>query len=178
MRVLLIDDDEVFRTTLARALTRRGLSVMAVADAAAALASLDDFKPSHGVVDLRLADDSGLNLIPALLVQQPTLKLLMLTGYSSLATAVEAIKRGAVNYLAKPVGADDILRALALDAHASEQSTLMDSTDMLLSVDRLAWEHIQRVLMEEAGNVSSTARRLGMHRRTLQRRLLKRPVAQ
>lgn len=180
MRLLLIDDDEAFRNALARVCTRRNCTVMAVADGAAALACLDEFKPSHCVLDLRLANESGLNIIPALLACSSELKILMLTGYSSLATAVEAIKRGAINYLAKPVSADDILRAfgtLPADS-ASRARTEPEAEEGLLSVDRLAWEHIQRVLLEEAGNISSTARRLGMHRRTLQRRLMKRPVAQ
>lgn len=104
----------------------------------------------------------------------------MLTGYSSIATAVEAIKRGALNYLAKPASADDILRALAEapGEPAVAGAVVAEIPEQPLSVDRLAWEHIQRVLMEEGGNISSTARRLGMHRRTLQRRLFKRPVSQ
>ncbi|MEL0028433.1 MAG: response regulator [Perlucidibaca sp.] len=178
MRLLLVDDDEIFRETLARACRRRGHEVATAADGAGAQAQLASFAAEACVLDLRLASESGLNLVPELLACAPRLNILMLTGYSSIATAVEAIKRGAVNYLAKPATADDILRALgeAEAGQAEEVAADLDGQD--LSVDRLAWEHIQRVLMEEGGNISSTARRLGMHRRTLQRRLLKRPVSQ
>ncbi len=177
MRLLLVDDDEVFRDTLARACQRRGHAVVTAADGASALARLGDFLPEACVLDLRLASESGLQLLPALLERAPGLRILMLTGYSSIATAVEAIKRGAVNYLAKPATADDILRALGV-MDVVELAEDEADEGQALSVDRLAWEHIQRVLLEEGGNISSTARRLGMHRRTLQRRLLKRPVAQ
>lgn len=177
MRLLLVDDDEVFRETLARACRRQGHEVVTAGDGEAAQAALAAFAPEACVLDLRLASESGLNLLPRLLAQAPALNVLMLTGYSSIATAVEAIKRGAVNYLAKPATAEDILRALA--AGSREQvAVVTDAEAPALSVDRLAWEHIQRVLLEEGGNISSTARRLGMHRRTLQRRLLKRPVLQ
>lgn len=180
MRLLIVDDDEAFRLTLARACERRGCTVQTAANAEAALAALPSFAPDHCVLDLRLASESGLALIPELLARNPGLHILMLTGYSSIATAVEAIKRGAVNYLAKPAMADDILRALQGSVVSDGKLSLAaaDGEEAALSVDRLAWEHIQRVLLEEGGNISSTARRLGMHRRTLQRRLGKRPVAQ
>lgn len=175
MRLLLVDDDDVFRETLARACRRQGHEVATAADGAAARDQVLAFAPEACVLDLRLASESGLSLVPELLALSPALSILMLTGYSSIATAVEAIKRGAVNYLAKPATVEDILRALG-EAAEGEREAAEDGQD--LSVDRLAWEHIQRVLLEEGGNISSTARRLGMHRRTLQRRLLKRPVAQ
>lgn len=177
MRLLLVDDDEVFRETLARACRRQGHEVVTAGDGGAAQAALAAFAPEACVLDLRLASESGLNLLPLLLAQAPELNVLMLTGYSSIATAVEAIKRGAVNYLAKPATAEDILRALAAGSR-EPVAVVADAEVPALSVDRLAWEHIQRVLLEEGGNISSTARRLGMHRRTLQRRLLKRPVLQ
>ena len=180
MRLLIIDDDEAFRTTLARACERRGCTVAAAGDAESALALATGFAPERCVLDLRLGGESGLSLIPDLLARQPALGILVLTGYSSIATAVEAIKRGALNYLAKPASADDILRALAEapGEPAAAGAVVAEIPEQPLSVDRLAWEHIQRVLMEEGGNISSTARRLGMHRRTLQRRLFKRPVSQ
>lgn len=177
--LLIVDDDEAFREALARSCARRGHVVRTAGDGAAALVCLDEFAAEQCVLDLRIGAESGLALIPGLLARRPTLEILMLTGYSSIATAVEAIKRGAMNYLAKPASAEDILRALeaggAAELPAEDEATLPGAS---LSVDRLTWEYIQRVLMEEGGNISSTARRLGMHRRTLQRRLLKRPVAQ
>lgn len=176
MRLLIIDDDESFRTALARACQRRGCKVAIAADRASALGQALEFEPDAAVVDLRLSDASGLSLLPELLAIRPDLRMLMLTGFSSIATAVEAVKRGAVNYLAKPASVEDILRALAIDVATPTAPSPIALTPEL-SVDRLAWEHIQRVLLEENGNVSSSARRLGMHRRTLQRRLGKRPVA-
>lgn len=178
MRLLLVDDDEVFRETLARACRRQGHEVVTAADGETARSAVAEFVPEACVLDLRLASESGLNLVPGLLTLAPALNILMLTGYSSIATAVEAIKRGAVNYLAKPATAQDILRALGEGRREPVAVAADDEAGQALSVDRLAWEHIQRVLLEEGGNISSTARRLGMHRRTLQRRLLKRPVSQ
>ncbi len=182
MKILLIDDDAVFRQTLARTLTRRGCVCVEAADSAQALQQLREHAPDACVLDLRMGDESGLQLLPQLLaahaqLNMAELNVLMLTGYSSIATTVEAIKRGAVNYLAKPASADDILRALQNAGPPTEVESATAGNDAL-SVDRLAWEHIQRVLLEEDGNISSTARRLNMHRRTLQRRLSKRPVAQ
>ena len=116
--------------------------------------------------------DSGLVLLPKLLELDPEMRVVILTGYSSIATAVEAIKRGACNYLCKPADADDVLAALSAE-HADLDSLVPENP---MSVDRLQWEHIQRVLTEHAGNISATARALGMHRRTLQRKLQKRPV--
>lgn len=171
-KFLLIDDDALFVTTLARALERRGFYVQLAMDRASALACACQFKPDFVVLDLRLAEESGLNVLQDILAILPETQIVMLTGYSSLATAVEAVKRGAVNYLAKPADCDTILRSLSLAPKVIEAES-----EQLVSVDRLAWEHIQRVLLEEGGNISATARRLGMHRRTLQRRLHKRPLA-
>lgn len=175
MHLLIVDDDEVFAETLARACRRRGCEAVTAGNGQGALAALSDPSISGCVLDLRIADESGLQLIPELLQRRPGLRILMLTGYSAIATAVEAIRRGATDYLAKPAPVDDILRALQGE-HVPVK--LLPDGDSSPSVDRLAWEHIQRVLLEEGGNVSATARRLGMHRRTLQRRLMKRPVAQ
>ena len=128
--------------------------------------------PDYAVLDLKMEGDSGLVLLPKLLELDPEMRVLILTGYSSIATAVEAIKRGACNYLCKPADADDVLAAL-LSQHADLDSLVPENP---MSVDRLQWEHIQRVLSEHDGNISATARALGMHRRTLQRKLQKRPV--
>lgn len=170
---LVIDDDEVFRQTLSRGLQRHGCQVAMAADEASALALLSEHRFDACVLDLRLNDESGLLVLPRLLALQADLRILMLTGYSSIATAVEAIKRGASHYLAKPVSISDILRVFD-----DELAPIKEPVIEPPSVDRLAWEHIQRVLLEENGNISACARRLGMHRRTLQRRLAKRPVAQ
>lgn len=170
---LVIDDDEVFRQALSRGLQRQGCKVAMAADEASALMLLSENYFDACVLDLRLNDESGLLLLPRLLALQADLRVLMLTGYSSIATAVEAIKRGASHYLAKPASIADILRVFS-DELTPEQALVVEPA----SVDRLAWEHIQRVLLEENGNISACARRLGMHRRTLQRRLAKRPVAQ
>lgn len=171
-RMLLLDDDPAFAAALAQALRRRGhqVSVAHDGDTALALAAEADFDAA--VLDLRLAADSGLRLIAPLKAAQPELRILLLTGYASIATAVEAIKLGAVHYLAKPAGVEEILAALGresgdADAMAAEEP---------MSVDRLEWEHIQKVLAENEGNLSATARALKMHRRTLQRKLSKRPV--
>lgn len=172
-RILVIDDDEVFRHTLARAFQRRGIETVAVGEGAAALAALAAGRFDGCVLDLKLAGESGLQLLPALLARAPGLAVVMLTGYASIATAVEAVKQGAVNYLAKPADADEILAALA-GAATLATAAVQDAVPM--SVDRLEWEHIQKVLAETGGNISETARLLGMHRRTLQRKLQKRPV--
>lgn len=170
--LLLVDDDEVFTRVMARAMSRRGLrvSIAGSADEGLALAKAD--LPDYAVLDLKMDGDSGLVLLPKLLELDVEMKVLILTGYSSIATAVEAIKRGASNYLCKPADADDVLAAL-LSEHA-DLETLVPENPM--SVDRVQWEHIQRVLGEHEGNISATARALGMHRRTLQRKLQKRPV--
>lgn len=175
--ILVIDDDEVFRTSLQRAFIRRGLQVLLAADSAAALAVLREQAPDACVLDMKIGQESGLHLLPQLLQQQPGLKIVVLTGYASIATAVEAVKQGAVNYLAKPADADEILAAFAV---VSAQTVAVAAEVVLetppMSVDRLEWEHIQKVLAENEGNISETARALGMHRRTLQRKLQKRPV--
>jgi two-component system response regulator RegA len=170
--LLLVDDDETFTRVMARAMSRRGLrvSIAHSADEGLALAKID--LPDYAVLDLKMVGDSGLVLLPKLLELDAEMKVLILTGYSSITTAVEAIKRGACNYLCKPADADDVLAALLSD-HA-DLETLVPENPM--SVDRLQWEHIQRVLAEHDGNISATARALGMHRRTLQRKLQKRPV--
>ncbi|TDV59674.1 response regulator transcription factor [Pseudomonas sp. LP_7_YM] len=170
--LLLVDDDATFTRVMARAMARRGFRVSTASSAEAGLKLAQDDLPDYAAVDLKMEGDSGLVLLPKLLELDPEMRVLILTGYSSIATAVEAIKRGACNYLCKPADADDVLAAL-LSEHA-DLDTLVPENPM--SVDRLQWEHIQRVLTEHEGNISATARALGMHRRTLQRKLQKRPV--
>ncbi|MDR0779072.1 MAG: response regulator, partial [Pseudomonadales bacterium] len=133
--------------------------------------------PQLAVVDLKIAQESGLDVLGPLLACNPSMRILILTGYSSIATAVAAIKLGAWDYACKPLDADEILQKLGLDGDATPTAS-SSVPGQPLSVDRLEWEHIQRVLTENAGNISATARRLGMHRRTLQRKLQKRPVRQ
>ncbi|WP_300334184.1 response regulator transcription factor [Accumulibacter sp.] len=171
--LLLVDDDEVFRRVLARALERRGYAVSPAADVASALSLAQAQAPEYAVVDLKMPGDSGLCLIEKLIELDPSTRIVMLTGYASIATAIEAIKLGAVHYLAKPCDADELVAALN---KGSEGDSTIPVAGSPLSVDRLEWEHIQRVLKEHQGNVSATARALKMHRRTLQRKLGKRPV--
>lgn len=170
--ILLVDDDETFTHVMARAMTRRGLRVTVAGSADEGLALARKDLPDYAVLDLKMDGDSGLVLLPKLLELDPDMQVVILTGYSSIATAVEAIKRGARNYLCKPADADDVLVALLSDR--AEVENLVPENP--ISVDRLQWEHIQRVLGEHEGNISATARALGMHRRTLQRKLQKRPV--
>ncbi len=173
MKVLIVDDDAAFADTLAQAMQRRGVQAIVAHDADAALklarrsASLD-----AAVLDLRLASDSGLRLIEPLRAAHAGIRILLLTGYASIATAVEAIKLGAVHYLPKPAGLDEIL--LAFERSEGDAHTPPPAQPM--SVERLEWEHINKVLAEHDGNLSATARALKMHRRTLQRKLAKRPV--
>jgi two-component system response regulator RegA len=172
-RILIVDDDEVFRGALARAFTRRGFTALLAANADTACMLVREQSPDACVLDLKLGHESGLHLLPQLLRLQPQMKIVVLTGYASIATAVEAVKQGALNYLAKPADADEILAAF-LPASIMASTAVMETPPM--SVDRLEWEHIQKVLNENAGNISETARALGMHRRTLQRKLQKHPV--
>lgn len=172
-RVILVDDDTVFSAVLARALGARGFVVDTAADGSRALALIREHAPEFAVLDLKLGAENGLVLIPQLLAARPGLRILLLTGYASIATAVEAIKRGAHDYLAKPVDADQVVQALLGSGSADNAAPPTAQTPPL---KRLEWEHIQRVLTECDGNVSEAARRLGLHRRTLQRKLAKRPV--
>lgn len=169
---LLVDDDTAFTHVLSRALERRGFRTCCAASPEEALALLADKHCQRAVVDLKMQSSSGLHLIAQLKQCQADIEIVMLTGYSSVATAVEAVKLGAVNYLCKPAATDEILAAFDNSAGNPEQ----EIPEQRPSIDRLEWEHIQRVLTEHNGNISATARALGMHRRTLQRKLNKRPV--
>jgi len=174
-RLLLVDDDAVFVKVLSRALSARGFTVTTALDATDALNAVRAQPMEFAVVDLRIGAENGLSLIPELLQVQPDLRILLLTGYASIATAVEAIRRGAHDYLAKPVDADAVVRAL-LDEHPREARDNETADENVPQLKRLEWEHIQRVLAECDGNVSEASRRLGLHRRTLQRKLTKRPI--
>lgn len=172
-RILLIDDDEVFLQSLARALQRKGQEVWTATHAQGAMTVLETQTIDRVVLDLNLNGESGLQVLQKLLQVQPELRVIMLTAYASVVTAVDAIKRGAINYLCKPVTANELLAAFQ-----DEDKTVANESEPLeaVSLDRLEWEHIQRLLVEHQGNISATARALNMHRRTLQRKLQKRPV--
>ncbi|HQQ62750.1 MAG TPA: response regulator transcription factor [Pseudomonadales bacterium] len=173
MQILLVEDDPVFASVLVRSLGRRGCDVSWAEDSdqARTLASQQAF--THAILDLKLARESSLPLIPDLLQQLPGLQILVLTGYASIQTAVQAVKLGAINYLCKPADTDSILKALA----SKEANVGTALSQQPLSVDRLEWEHIQKVMADCDNNISATARALGMHRRTLQRKLAKKPVS-
>jgi two-component system response regulator RegA len=177
MNFLVIDDDTVFAGILARGLGRRGYTVHQAHTAESALKLAEVVPFGQITVDLHLGADSGLTLIAPLRTIQPDARILVLTGYASIATAVQAVKDGADNYLAKPANVETILSALQEDASATQADEAIENPAPL-SVARLEWEHIQRVLAEYGGNISATARALNMHRRTLQRKLSKRPVRQ
>lgn len=172
-KILIIDDDETFNGVLKRALKRRGHAVEGATEPAQALATAREQMPDGVVLDLNLGGSSGLSLIQPLLEIVPACRIVVLTGYASIATAVDAIKLGAVQYLAKPVEVAAILAAFDEKGDGAREAS---PAAVPLSVDRLEWEHIQRILHENDGNVSATARALKMHRRTLQRKLAKRPV--
>jgi two-component system response regulator RegA len=169
---LLVDDDEAFTQVLSRALQRRGYSAVMAHNCADALQVAQSQQFVKAIIDLKMEGSSGITLIPELQALQPNIEIVMLTGYSSVATAVEAVKLGALNYLSKPASTDEIL---AVFAH-SEANIAVPIPDSRPSVERMEWEHIQKVLSENDGNISATARALNMHRRTLQRKLNKRPV--
>lgn len=168
--LLLVDDDEIFLNRLARAMEKRGFVVTRAPSVAKAREIVATAPPAHAVVDLRLDDGNGLDIVDALREARADARIVVLTGYGAIATAVAAVKMGATDYLSKPVDADDVTRALLL----SSTETLPPPPEMPMSADRVRWEHIQRVYEQCDRNVSETARRLHMHRRTLQRILAKR----
>ncbi len=176
MKTLVVEDDPVFSDVLATALRRRGFDVTVALTCEDAVARIAASPPDLAVVDLRIGTGSGLTLIPLLTRGERPARTVVLTGYGSIATAVEAVKLGASQYLTKPADIDAIIAALtASDVPAAGPVPLSARP---LSVKRVEWEHIQRVLTENNGNISATARSLGIHRRTLQRKLQKRPVRQ
>lgn len=176
--ILLVDDDDVYRTRLARAFRDAGWDVRDAATAREAMAAVEQSQPETAVVDLRLPDGSGLDVVRSLKQRHPSCIIVVLTGYGSIATALDALRMGAVHYLTKPADMDDILSGFAradLPPDRLADATAADDREAP-SLARVEWEHIQRVLADTGGNVSETARRLGLHRRSLQRKLLKFPA--
>jgi two-component system, response regulator RegA len=169
--ILLVDDDEVLRERLAQAIRTRGYEVRTAGTAEEALRESARESPEMAVLDLKMPGMSGLDLLRELRQQDPSTRFLMLTGYGSIATAVQAVREGAVGYLPKPADADEILAAL----NGKETATAPPRTGDTPSLARAEWEHIQRILSDCGGNVSETARRLGITRRTLQLKLKKYP---
>ncbi|GIL01699.1 MAG: DNA-binding response regulator [Alphaproteobacteria bacterium] len=167
--LLIVDDDRPFLTRLARAMESRGFAVETAESVAEGLVKVRANPPAFAVVDMRLGDGNGLDVIEAIRQRKPDSKAIILTGYGNIATAVTAVKLGAVDYLSKPADADEIMAALL--RRAGERA---DPPENPMSADRVRWEHIQRVYELCDRNVSETARRLNMHRRTLQRILAKR----
>ena len=167
--LLLMDDDAPFRNRLARALETRGFTVTMAESVHEALDIIEKTPPAFAVMDMRLEDGNGLKAVEALNKKRPDARAIMLTGYGNIATAVAAVKSGAIDYLSKPADADDVVKALlVVEDHAPPPP------ENPMSADRVRWEHIQRVYALCGQNVSETARRLNMHRRTLQRILAKR----
>lgn len=167
--LLILDDDTTFRTRLHRALAARGFEAESAASVQEALGMVRKHPPAFAVLDLRLEDGSGLQVVEELHAKRPEARVVMLTGYGNIATAVAAVKAGAVDYLSKPADAEEVVQALLANGEA--RPALPDNP---MSADRARWEHIQRVFEMCDHNVSETARRLNMHRRTLQRILAKR----
>jgi len=172
--ILLVDDDRVLRDRLAQAFRERGFEVSVARDYDEAIATSEAESPELVVVDLRMPGRSGLDLVRALKSKDPSSRIVVLTGYGSIATAIEALRCGAIHYLAKPADADEIIAAFGSDKSTGFDSGQQPATPTLA---RAEWEHIQRVLTDCDGNVSEAARRLGVHRRSLQRKLHKRPPA-
>jgi len=167
--LLIVEDDKLFVQRLARAMETRGFVVTTAETVADGLVKVDQIGPAYAVVDMRLGDGNGLDVISALKKRRPDARAIILTGYGNIATAVNAVKLGAVDYLAKPADADDVVNALLAVDSKSVQPPANP-----MSADRVRWEHIQRIYELCGRNVSETARRLNMHRRTLQRILAKR----
>ena len=170
--ILIVDDDRVLRERLQRAFTTRGYDVRVAADVDDALRAARAEPPEYALVDLRMPGGSGLDLVRELHALDAATRIVVLTGYGSIATALDAVRLGATHYLAKPADVHDILAAFARD-RAAEPATPLDF--QAPSLARAEWEHINRVLSDCGGNISEAARRLGMHRRSLQRKLQKRP---
>ncbi len=171
-QLLLIDDDETFCNVLKPALKKRNFNVSVANNIKDGIALAEETEPEYAVIDLRIGYDSGLEMVKKLISLDDNTRIVMLTGFASIATAVEAIKLGAIHYLTKPANADEIANAL----HKNKGDSSVQIKEKPLSVKRLEWEHLQTVLMQHEGNISAAARALNMHRRTLQRKLDKRPV--
>jgi len=171
--LLLVEDDQLFCQVMGQALAKRGFNVQVANNVDEGIALSEKTVPEFAVVDLNMPGPSGLVLVKHLIGIDSHTRIVMLTGFASIATAVEAIKLGAIHYLAKPVDADEVIAAF----YRKEGDADVDVTMQPLSVNRMEWEHIQKVLNDHKGNITATARALGMHRRTLQRKLQKRPQA-
>lgn len=171
--ILIVDDEEVLRVALCKAFRERGFEVESAGSYAEAVALARQESPEWALIDLRMKGPSGLELLQELKTIDPTTRIVMLTGYGSIATAVEAMRLGASNYVSKPADVDDILAAFEKDG--APPLTPVDDAYRPLSLARVEWEHINKVLVDSGGNISEAARRLGMHRRTLQRKLEKFP---
>lgn len=169
--LLLVEDDDALRTRLARAFAARGIDVRQAPNCRDAEAIAREDPPEMVVLDLRMPDSNGLDLIPTLIQIDPNTRIVVLTGYGSVATAIEAVRRGATHYLTKPADADEILAAFDRGAGARADTPRLQP----MSLDRVEWEHINRVLVDCQGNISEAARVLQIHRRSLQRKLAKYP---
>jgi len=172
--LLLVDDDINFCEVLSRALERRNFNVSTAHNVAQGYEQAKQHLPAYAVVDLRIGLESGLVMVKKLAELDADMRIVVLTGYASIATAVEAIKLGARHYLTKPVEVGDIIEGL----HSEAGNPDIEASTKPMSVKRLEWEHLQKVLQAHDGNISAASRALGMHRRTLQRKLQKRPVKQ
>jgi len=173
--ILIVDDDEVYRNRLARAFVDRGYDVRTAADYDTGVAAATTESPELAVVDLKMPGKSGLELVKALHEIDPATKVVVLTGYGSIATAIDAVRLGATYYLSKPADADDIIGAFARGEAPPLETTPVSDDYKAPSLARAEWEHINRVLSDAGGNISEAARRLGIHRRSLQRKLQKYP---
>jgi len=171
--ILLVDDEVMFRERLGRAFEKRGYTVFLAENYEEAMQIILREKPGMAVVDLKMPGKSGLELIKEGLAVHPTMQIVVLTGYGSIATATEAVKLGAISYLPKPADVDDILNSFAKNTELDIPETVDEF--QAPSLARLEWEHINRVLHDCQGNISAAAKRLGLHRRTLQRKLNKFP---
>ena len=171
-RLLVVDDDEVFCQVLARSIKKRGYEVSVAYNQQQAEHIAVHLHPQFAVVDLRIGQDSGLNVIKSLVNSEPDIRIVVLTGYASISTAVESIKLGATHYLTKPAEVDEILNAF----YHEQGNADVDVQATPMSTKRMEWEHLQKVLNDFDGNISAAARAMGMHRRTLQRKLQKKPV--
>jgi two-component system response regulator RegA len=174
--LLIVEDDDVLRSRLARAFLARGFEVREAADAESALRLAGEETPELAVVDLRLPGSSGLEAVRGLLELDPNTAVVVLTGYGSIATALEAVRLGAVHYLTKPANVDEILAGFARGARGGDGPRESAPATVTPTLARVEWEHINRVLADCAGNVSQAARVLGLHRRSLQRKLAKFPL--
>jgi two-component system response regulator RegA len=181
-RLLVVDDDETFRARLSRALGERGFDVVAAAEPATALAAARQARPAYAVVDLKMPGGSGLDLVRDLAALDAGIRIVVLTGYGSIASAVEAMHRGAHHYLSKPADADEIIAALQREAAPPEASPSRAAPAAAApptpTLARAEWEHLSRILADVGGNISEAARRLGITRRTLQLKLKKDPPRQ